>query len=495
MASAAFHLEDSATGVSSDGKVRTIKGGHMSLISISISNFRSIEYVELDCQSRPDKSSSFGLIGLNEAGKSSILKAIALINSGSSVVRKDFNDVNEDIDISFTYKLTATESAAVFAFVSERYDQFKKEEFFHDSARFVCTFVPVTFEKKFYISFKYTEKTAEDHEERWYPVDAFPSGILHNAIFWSAADNYLISHPIELTSFAENPVNTSIPLRNCFLMAGISDIKKRIAGLLDDSTEIEHLQTELGRSVTKHIRTVWPNHPIEISFLITNNKIYFHVRDKGGAGKAKTADQRSDGFRQFVSFLLTISAENQNEELKRTILLLDEPETHLHPMAQEYLLNELIKITSNSRNNVAFFATHSNYMIDKLDLGRNFRVVKNEDLSQVDRMNDASATYASVSYEVFSIASSDYHNELYGKLHEAYQYIAPDELDRERVKNFDGAFFNVKMGLKKNKPWRGNGNQITLPTYIRNCIHHPDNGDKYSQAELRQSIELMKKNI
>ena len=108
----------------------------------------------------------------------------------------------------------------------------------------------------------------------------------------------------------------------------------------------------------------------------TNNEITLLVEDKNVLYKPKTTSQRSDGFKQFVSFLLTISIENNNDELYKTVLLIDEPEVHLHPPAQISLLNELIKITSNDRNNLLFFATHSNYLIDKTNLDRYFKVFK-----------------------------------------------------------------------------------------------------------------------
>lgn len=312
------------------------------------------------------------------------------------------------------------------------------------------------------------------------------------AIFWTAASNYLIDKPIDLTAFASGPGSVSIPLRNCFLLAGIEDIPARIASLDGDSTEIELLSRELGAKVTEHLSQAWPNHPVEITFLITGNLLNFHVRDSGTQGKAKTADQRSDGFRQFVSFLLTVSAQNKNEELASTILLLDEPETHLHPLAQEYLLRELVALTANDRDNVVLFATHSNYLIDKKDLSRNFRVRKDGDQSNLVKFDKKSSSYASVSYEVFSIASTDYHNELYGMLHERFQNEDATDDSRERIKVFDEAFLHKQHGQKRSHPYKGKAKEATLPTHVRNCIHHPESGQKFSEEELSNSIEIMK---
>ena len=96
-----------------------------------------------------------------------------------------------------------------------------------------------------------------------------------------------------------------------------------------------------------------------------------------------------------------LSIENNNDELYKTVLLIDEPEVHLHPPAQISLLNELIKITSNDRNNLLFFATHSNYLIDKTNLDRYFKVFKhNNEYTKIKKIEKKNSTYSEVNYEV-----------------------------------------------------------------------------------------------
>ncbi|MES2280038.1 MAG: AAA family ATPase [Pseudomonadota bacterium] len=454
------------------------------LNSIQIANYRSISFLTLNCTVLDDGSRSFGLIGLNEAGKSSILKAIALIAQGSTVAVKDFHDKKEVISVDFEYLISPEEMTAVELLLA---DHDIEHEYKRDSVFLGCNFDPTTFSRTLTIGLPHLDKIGF----MAYPVAELPPDMLHTPIFWAARDNYLISRPIDLVSFSANPSETSVPLRNCFRLAGITDIAQRVGELAGDSTEIDQLQRELGAKVTEHIKTVWPNHPVEITFHVYDNKINFLIRDTG-SGKAKTIDQRSDGFRQFISFLLTVSAENQNQELTKSVLLLDEPETHLHPLAQEYLLSELIKITKNDRDNIAIFATHSNYMIDKLDLSRNFRIFQNKSGTEISEFDNKESTYASVSYEVFSVLSRDFHTELYGRLHDRYQDEDVADEKRSSQKNFDEIFFHQKMKLPKNKPLRGVQKQVTLPTYIRNCIHHPENGDKFTEVELKDSIKLMK---
>lgn len=463
----------------------------MKLQSIQIKNYRSIEDLSFEIKPLDDKTFTYGLIGVNEAGKSSILKALALKEGVVVPSQKDFRNKTKNIEVLFSYKFDDADI--------KKYKGLVEPTPGLDAAPLELSGVTVVVSFAFaspaqpIVSLEIQKiKPGEIESSVLTQLKTPILNDMHHSIFWTAEDRYLISQPINLTAFASDPEKTSIPLKNCFSLAGITDVKESIANLQSDSTEIEHLQTLLGEKVTEHIKAVWPNHPITITFLITNGLIHFHVKDTGTGGKAKTADQRSDGFKQFVSFLLTVSAQDRAEELSNTILLLDEPEIHLHPQAQEYLRDELIKITQNDRNNIVFFATHSNYMIDKSDLSRNFRIKKQHDKTAKDQLSKQVSTYASVTYEIFDIPSSDYHNELYAKLHSVYQDDDPADDKRERILEFDTNFLSKAKGLKKDKPWKGNPNQATLPTYIRNCIHHSDNGDKFTESELKKSIESLR---
>ncbi len=478
----------------------------MKLETIAIKNYRSIEEISFNISPLTDQTYTYGLIGVNEAGKSTILKALALKDGlknekGEKLpLAKDFRDKTKDIEIEYTYKLDKAEIAEAKESIKASSPEIDFKDLDLSLVKYITSFThsdpKQTYEAIEFLNIGSENELKEKLEEL---LREFISKKVHKSIFWTAEDRYLISQPINLAEFAANPDSISIPLKNCFALAGISGqtaIQEKI-GLISDSTEREQLKTELSEKVSEHINSAWPKHPIKITFDISDGLINFHVHDEGAKGKAKTADQRSDGFRQFVSFLLTISAQSKNEELSNSILLLDEPETHLHPQAQEDLLKELVKITDNKRNNVVFFATHSNYMIDKSDLSRNYRIFKkpnkktDREKTEVEQFDKTASTYAGVTYQVFDIASTDYHNELYSKLHEKYQDEDQSDDKRCGILNFDTNFFVSNKKLKKDKPWKGNANQATLPTYIRNCIHHSDNGDTYKDEDLRKSIDLL----
>jgi predicted ATP-dependent endonuclease of OLD family len=304
-------------------------------------------------------------------------------------------------------------------------------------------------------------------------------GISHFVTFWKSAPEYLILDEIDLVRFSTDPKKISIPLKNCFDLAGISNISAEISKLSSSPVAIQNLEELLSDKVTTHINKIWPEHPVKLKFKINNSKITFLVEDKGVKFKNKTTNQRSDGFRQLISFLLTLSAENASQELANTILLLDEPETHLHPTAQLNLQNELIKLSQNENNNIVFFATHSNYMIDKTNIERCYKVFKKKNnFTKLEKITRNNTSYSEVNYEVFEIPTNDYHNELYGFLE-----------DTKKLK---------LSQIPKTKKWKnektGNTEDVSVSTYIRHSIHHPENkkNAKFTDAELKESIELLK---
>jgi predicted ATP-dependent endonuclease of OLD family len=477
----------------------------MKLTSITIKNYRSIEELSFDIATLDDGTFTYGLIGVNEAGKSTILKALALKDGlknekgEAQPLARDFKYKAKPVEIEYTYSLDRKEQQEAKDYLVANAPSADITGIDLSGIIYTVYFDLATPTQA--MESVYVKSIKDDNEHKVAVEEHLTTHIsprTHESIFWTAEDRYLISQPINLAQFATTPDDISIPLKNCFALAGIAGIdaiKSRIA-LITESTEREQLENELGEKVTAHINTAWPKHPIKITFDISDGLINFHVHDLYTKGKAKTADQRSDGFRQFVSFLLTISAQNSNDELSNSILLLDEPETHLHPQAQEDLLRELVKITQNKRNNLVFFATHSNYMIDKKDLSRNYKVFKKpnkkteKEKTELMRFGEKVSTYASVTYDVFEISSTDYHNELYDRLRA--DYGDENSKDAVGITEFDNGYFIQVKKLPKTFPLKKEKNKITLPTYIRNCIHYPKNQDKDFNKQLTESIELLR---
>ncbi len=109
----------------------------------------------------------------------------------------------------------------------------------------------------------------------------------------------------------------------------------------------------------------------------------FLIEEKGDSEITIDVNQRSDGFKQFISILLNLSIENETGVLKNKIILLDEPEIHLHPSGQKYLRDELLKI---AEKNTVIYATHSPYMVDKKNLDRHYHVEKDNGLTTIKKI-------------------------------------------------------------------------------------------------------------
>lgn len=477
----------------------------MKLKNILVENFRCIEKLSFDIKKIND-SYTYSLIGVNEAGKSSFLQAVSLIDEGEINYVKDFLDESKPVEVCLNYVFEENDLKELKDDLLEK--GFPEEILKDIEIEDLCIkviFDPVAdtkrrneetvkLKKSIFSDYtlqesapilKTTDQVFEDFDLEKYFKEKMPDYFWSNSpeiSFWKSDGKYLINNSINLESFITNPIEVSIPLFNCFNLAGFKDseIKNEIDKIRQNSAEISNLQGRLGDAVTSHIKSIWPNHPITIKFQINNMQLDFLIEDEGVKYKAKTTSQRSDGFKQFISFLLSISAENTTEQLTNSLLLIDEPETHLHPQAQEYLREELIKISKNNHNNIVIFATHSNYMIDKYYMERCFRVVKDSTgKTEIEDIKAKDTSYSEVNYEVFGIPTSDYHNELYGYLEDLHPIILnrlPEDMIWHNEKN------------NKNE-------KVSLAKYIRHSIHHPENNSnkKFTPNELLTSIEILRK--
>ncbi len=173
-----------------------------------------------------------------------------------------------------------------------------------------------------------------------------------------------------------------------FLLAGIDekDLASNVARMLSNTDDRAELEAHIAKKVTEHINTIWPDHRIEIVLRVEAGNCEIFVKDRDSSPRFKM-DERSDGFKQFISILLTLSAENRKETLKNAIILLDEPEISLHPSSIRYLRDELLDI---SKNNIVIAASHSIFLVDKSRLDRHYLVKKEKEdteLKQVDIEN------------------------------------------------------------------------------------------------------------
>ena len=483
----------------------------MKLTKVTIKNYKSIDTLEINFNEDKTNNGLYGFLGLNESGKSNVLKAISMKDYLSEFNYADFinhEKPDENIEVIYNFLIDLDNKAIKKLLVNSRSIEVPKE--FLEKIKIKGVTITSRIEKGKapinYVDFelgneklegwgkdsinlikKSTSSSINDANEAVPSIlnlseflkDNISDVIIAQSpkmIFWKSEDRYLMNNKINLNNFKTNPIGNSIPLKNCFMLADIKEenIPETITSILSDSIVQKNFIAKLDLKVTQFVNKVWSEHDVDVGFAIQSDLIQFTVKDKKGFHQ-KISD-RSDGFRQFISFLLSSSAEVKTGQLENSILLIDEPETHLHPTAQEYLKNEFKKI---SENNIVMFATHSSYLIDKENFSNYFRIIKNAKLyTELERFENNSTTFSEINYVVFKIPTTDYHNELY-----------------------DWCWYNQKTdltGLNKDLKYYNDGKkseeQVSLSTYVRHQIHHPGNEKNklYTIPQLKKSIEVLR---
>lgn len=187
------------------------------------------------------------------------------------------------------------------------------------------------------------------------------------------------------------------------------------------------------------------------------------------------------------------------------ILLLDEPETSLHPRWQKQIINIIRSLIEEEFEEVPqiFLATHSEKVLESLINNKNaliirlFKdngVIKTESINEID-LCLPSPTFAELDYVVFHISSLSYHDELFNYfqfLVEKNSTIAVDE----KIRLYGNKLFKSEMNkYEKTRIYTVHGKPYTtntLPTYIRDFFHHPNEIQAPTNDELELSIMCLR---
>jgi len=204
---------------------------------------------------------------------------------------------------------------------------------------------------------------------------------------WKPDPRYLINETIDLEKFKEDP-SISVPLKNIFSIYGKNtneEIKSAIERALSSQARCDELQKKMSSAVTKYINKIWKEHKIKINISINSTDCKVHVEEKDKQYTYFSMAQRSDGFKQFISLILSLSAQNESKSLKNSVILIDEPEVHLHPSGIRYMRDEILKI---GKNNHIIVATHSNFMVDTAVPERHWIVQKEKAETKILQVNE-----------------------------------------------------------------------------------------------------------
>ena len=138
------------------------------------------------------------------------------------------------------------------------------------------------------------------------------------------------------------------------------------------STHTRRFETEKASTeITGLVNDFWKQQKVIVTIGIDADNLSIFVRDDIGAFDPPS--RRSKGFQWFLSFYVNFTAGSKNE-LRNTVLLLDDPGVFLHPLGQEDLKKTLEQL---SASNQLVLVTHSPFMIYRDHLERT-RIVDKE---------------------------------------------------------------------------------------------------------------------
>lgn len=215
----------------------------------------------------------------------------------------------------------------------------------------------------------------------------------------------------------------------------------------------------------------------------------------------------------FTSEAERLAKESKTSQAKNGIIYaIEEPETSQHTNNQKTLIESFIKIAKEPGAQV-ILTTHSAYIVKKLDYA-NLRIISDNENNEKEILpvKKSCLKYPSlneVNYLAFNEISVEYHDELYGELQFEYREISRRSNDNQKDGKSDkGATKRIsekefddwlnKKGIEKNKDYKRDDGKctykVTLQTYIRDLIHHPENklNPMYTEEELSNSIEEMR---
>ena len=212
---------------------------------------------------------------------------------------------------------------------------------------------------------------------------------LPRVVFWQPNDDYILQGKTALKDLidAKTLDGISRPLANLFMIGlgtkTLKDIKAKIYEIQRDSSEMTRAQEKLNKLVNRYLNTVWPDYDQEIKITLEQERIRVQFFDPSCDENASffNMGERSQGCQTFISFLLILAAETKEGVMRNTVLLLDEPETHLHPTGVRFMLQELIKAAKN--DNTVLFATHSIFMIDRDNFNRHIILTKEKEQTRI----------------------------------------------------------------------------------------------------------------
>ena len=413
----------------------------MRILGVKINNYKS--FSDKNNILRFDSENTLGLIGKNESGKSNTLLALKdLLFFDSKLNLNIFNDynrlINKPVSISLEFEFDKNDLDFTKYGVKSLKSviSFRKEDgsIYMDFNGCLSEIIKSDVQLKEYAE-EVKKMGVKNHSDK--NCEIFKNKISNydsTFIKVDSGNNFLSMSPSQQKIYNEfkekikiyyEMFNHMLPkiicfsndmiLKNRYTYDNITK-KEDISGLslllsALDFSEVdlkEWLTTSDGALKQKHytkfkskidnlnsdFQSYYKTNKIELLFNVDSRVIEFSVRDDlNDEGTSITNfSERSDGLKWYLS--LFIKLYSTKKIYKNSLILLDEPGSSLHVIAQKELLNLLLKIDDYQ----IIYTTHSPYMIDINHL-ENIRLICKEQYSVITNGINNSKKSGSISYK------------------------------------------------------------------------------------------------
>lgn len=479
----------------------------MFIRELNIKNFKCFgnDLAPLIFNSPDNRTSGSGLnifVGENNTGKSTVFETIDFLRNGT---KKDISDlknkaVNESEDVSVELTFGGNINDVIDHFSQENKKSVFKKHVYEINGKKYLKLLRSSNDLK---SIRLWNNETQEFENRS-GIDAPLKNLFENNFVWSDTNpndeakfgsaticGNLLSEIANKFTKTQEYKNFSDQFNKTF-NDNNSELRKELKKIEDRTEKI--FTEQFGEA---HINFRFDE--LKIDSFFKNTRIDIDDGIETPMGEKGSGMQRSIALALLQVYAEELVKHPENESVgKPFFLFIDEPEICLHPRAQRKLFDAILDI---SKTKQIILTTHSPYFFDGRSLMKNiglFIFKRNDNKFHIEKIDSEwglfpwSPSWGEINYQAYNLPTLEFHNELYGYIQDKEKKFKQEEIE---------AYFETN-GLKKVKKWTRETNgapqrelDVTLPTFIRNKIHHPENltmqDVNYTQDELSQSIKEM----